>query len=98
MTSTQDAGSAEFAGDKAEYVRRMFSGIARRYDLLNGIISLSRHKAWRRRAVQMAGLKPGAIALDVCCGTADFALDLYRAVGDTGIVIGSDFCMPMLEI
>jgi demethylmenaquinone methyltransferase/2-methoxy-6-polyprenyl-1,4-benzoquinol methylase len=86
-----------YTGEKSEYVRDMFASIAHRYDLLNSILSFNRHYAWRRKAVRLAKLQPGDSALDVCTGTGDFAIDLYRAVGPTGRVVGSDFCAPMLQ-
>jgi demethylmenaquinone methyltransferase/2-methoxy-6-polyprenyl-1,4-benzoquinol methylase len=89
-------GSGYYTGDKAEYVRDMFSGIARRYDLLNSVLSFNRHRAWRRCAVKLAGLRQGDSALDVCSGTGDFAIALAAAVGSEGFVAGSDFCRPML--
>ncbi len=94
--SAEQARPGHYTGDKAEYVREMFAGIAPRYDLLNDILSFNRHKSWRRYAVRQARLHPGDTVLDVCTGTGDFALDLYRAVGPTGLVIGSDFCAPMV--
>jgi demethylmenaquinone methyltransferase / 2-methoxy-6-polyprenyl-1,4-benzoquinol methylase len=81
----------------AERVRAMFAEIAPRYDLLNHALSLNVDKRWRRFTVgKLADLlrKPGAIALDLCCGTGDLALEL-GAVGETCAV---DFCRPMLEI
>jgi demethylmenaquinone methyltransferase/2-methoxy-6-polyprenyl-1,4-benzoquinol methylase len=78
-------------------VRDMFARIAGRYDLLNEILSLSRHRAWRGAATRMAGLRPGDRALDVCAGTGDFTRDLRRVVGGTGGVWGVDFCEPMLR-
>lgn len=95
---THPMGASHYTGDKATYVREMFAGIAHRYDLLNSILSFSRHKAWRRKAVRLARLQPGDRALDVCTGTGDFALDLYRAVGPGGTVVGCDFCAPMLRV
>jgi demethylmenaquinone methyltransferase/2-methoxy-6-polyprenyl-1,4-benzoquinol methylase len=93
----EQAGQSHYTGDKAEYVRDMFAGIAHRYDLLNDILSFNRHKSWRRYAVRLANLQPGDSALDVCTGTGDFALDLYNVVGPTGQVVGSDFCEPMVR-
>jgi demethylmenaquinone methyltransferase/2-methoxy-6-polyprenyl-1,4-benzoquinol methylase len=93
----QQANRDPCTGNKAEYVREMFASIAHRYDLLNDILSFNRHKAWRRYAVRLANLRPGDRALDVCTGTGDFALDLFRAVGPTGPVIGADFCLPMVR-
>lgn len=95
MTAEQ-ASRPHYSGDKAQYVRDMFAGIADRYDLLNDVLSFHRHKAWRRFAVQLAGVQPGDCALDVCTGTGDLAMDLYRAIGPSGFVVGSDFCEPMV--
>lgn len=80
------------------YIENLFSSIANRYDLINSVLSLGRHKAWRRYAVSLTGLKPGDSALDVCCGTGDFALELARAVGSTGTVKAVDFSGPMLQV
>ena len=38
------------------------------------------------------------MALDVCCGTGDFAFELARIVGDEGRVVGTDFSQPMIEL
>lgn len=84
--------------EKEAYVRGLFSSIAGKYDLMNSILSLSRHKAWRRFAVAQAGLAPGDSALDVCCGTGDFSLELAKAVGESGSVVGVDFAEPMIEL
>jgi demethylmenaquinone methyltransferase/2-methoxy-6-polyprenyl-1,4-benzoquinol methylase len=83
---------------KEAYIEGLFSSIAPRYDLLNSVLSLSRHKAWRRFAAAMTGLEPGGRALDVCCGTGDFAFELARLAGPSGRVVGADFSMPMIEL
>jgi len=72
-------------------IRAMFSGVARRYDLLNRVLSLRRDVAWRRRlAAAVAAAPPGA-ALDLATGTGDVALAI------TGRrVVGGDFCVDML--
>ena len=84
--------------EKEAYVEGLFSSIAPRYDLINTVLSLARHKAWRRFAVLQTGVGPGGRALDGCCGTGDFAFELARAVGPGGRVTGVDFSVPMLEI
>ncbi|HUW63870.1 MAG TPA: bifunctional demethylmenaquinone methyltransferase/2-methoxy-6-polyprenyl-1,4-benzoquinol methylase UbiE [Spirochaetia bacterium] len=83
---------------KEEYVHRMFSAIAGRYDLINTVMSLSRDKLWRRFAVDQMALGPGDRALDVACGTAMLSREVARAVGPGGQVVGVDFCAPMLEV
>lgn len=94
--AAQNAPSIPYSSDRPETVRSMFAAIARRYDLLNTLLSLNRHKAWRRCAVRMAGLEPGQAALDVCTGTGDFAIELFKAAGPSGLVVGADFCKPMV--
>src|SRR5574337_780452 len=69
------ANGGERDGDA---IRRMFGGIAPRYDLLNHLLSLARDRYWRREAVAQAQLPSGGMALDVCTGTADMALELAR--------------------
>ncbi len=84
--------------EKERYVNRLFAAIAPKYDLLNSVISLGRHKKWRRTAVAMLELCPGDSAIDVATGTGDFAIDLARAVKESGRVVASDFCRPMLDL
>ena len=79
-------------------VRSMFDRIAGRYDLMNSVMSAGLHHRWRERAVQLARPPVGGSALDVCCGTGDFAIALKRAVDPAGEVIGLDFSEPMLDI
>src|SRR5438477_11177702 len=82
---------------KEEAVQRMFTSIARRYDLNNSLLSLGLHHQWKRDAVAIAGLQEGNQALDLCTGTADIALLMAKRVGPTGHVIGLDFNEAMLE-
>jgi demethylmenaquinone methyltransferase/2-methoxy-6-polyprenyl-1,4-benzoquinol methylase len=82
---------------KAAHVRAMFAEIAPRYDFLNHALSLNVDKRWRRFVIGKVaeGLqKPQALALDLCCGTGDLALELGRFVETCGV----DFCHPMLTI
>ncbi|MFH1562803.1 MAG: ubiquinone/menaquinone biosynthesis methyltransferase [Nitrospirota bacterium] len=82
---------------REHYVQRLFSDIAHNYDRLNGIISLGLHHRWRKFAVSKAQLFPGSLILDLCTGTADFAI--CAAKEGKGIrVVGIDFCDEMLEI
>lgn len=76
----------------------MFSEIAGNYDRLNGFLSLNLHRRWRAAAVDSLGLTGGDRALDVCCGTGDFSMELRKRVGNDGLVVGIDFAQPMLQI
>jgi demethylmenaquinone methyltransferase/2-methoxy-6-polyprenyl-1,4-benzoquinol methylase len=85
--------------EKRSYVRRIFSEIAPRYDLLNHLLSFNVDRRWRRAA--LAALEwehdPAGIYLDVCAGTLDVAALLSRAAGFSGLVVGADFAEPMLR-
>lgn len=96
-TGSADTPRRPYAGNKEQYVRSMFAGIAPRYDLLNSVLSFNQHKAWRRLTVRLARVQPGDTCLDVCTGTGDFAVDMAKVVGAHGKVIGADFCEPMIR-
>jgi demethylmenaquinone methyltransferase/2-methoxy-6-polyprenyl-1,4-benzoquinol methylase len=78
-------------------VQRMFASIARRYDAANDVLSLGIHKGWRKTAVRLSGARAGSRVLDCATGTGDLALEFKRAVGASGVVVGTDFCPEMLE-
>jgi len=83
--------------DAARKVREMFTEIAPRYDLLNHLLSLQLDRMWRARAakhLQPILERPGAVVLDLCCGTGDLALAFARA--GKARVIGADFAHSML--
>ena len=79
-------------------VQSMFSSIAPRYDLANTVLSFGLHHLWRRRAIRLSDVGPGDRVLDCATGTGDLALGFKRAVGPLGMVVGVDFCEPMLEL
>ena len=83
--------------EAAAWVRGMFGRVAPRYDLANHLLSFNIDKLWRARTVRRVAPvlnQPGALALDICCGTGDLLLALQKA--SRGRVLGSDFCHPML--
>lgn len=61
---------------EASSVRRMFEGVAPRYDFLNRVLSLGIDRGWRRRVVRELELRPEHRVLDLCCGTGDLALEI----------------------
>lgn len=75
----------------------MFDAIARRYDLVNRLMTFGLDRSWRRRAVEALGLGDGARVLDVATGTADVALEIARRRADA-TVVGVDPSPGMLEI
>jgi len=82
----------------SDRVRSMFGQIARRYDLLNRLLSAGIDRSWRRRTVKLVPPEGGAPILDVCTGTADLALAYWRAGKRSVPVVGADFCHPMLNV
>jgi demethylmenaquinone methyltransferase/2-methoxy-6-polyprenyl-1,4-benzoquinol methylase len=80
---------------RGEKVRALFDRIARRYDLINDVQSFGLHRAWKRKVIELAAVKSGNSALDVCCGTGDIAWRLNRAGVD---VTGLDFSPEMLVL
>lgn len=76
--------------ERATQVNQLFRTIARRYDVLNDLMSAGLHRLWKRRLVKLAG-QPRDV-LDLCCGTGDIALRF------PGRVIGADFTAEMLQV
>ena len=74
----------------------MFDQIAKRYDLLNRLISLGLDQSWRRKLV--ASLPGRGALLDVATGTADVALALAKAYPEVTEVIGLDPSVNMLDV
>ena len=97
MSTKKNAPDSDHAGR----VREMFAGIAGRYDLLNHLLSGNTDRRWRRlvaRRLQLALSGEPARVLDVACGTGDLSLALAEASRPGVLIIGADFCRPMLEI
>src|SRR5207248_430458 len=82
--------------DHDRRVAAMFDTVAPRYDFLNRVLSAGLDVAWRRRAVSLARLGPGEVALDVGVGTGDLAFALLAASDPTARVIGVDLSEAML--
>ncbi|GIP15148.1 demethylmenaquinone methyltransferase [Paenibacillus montaniterrae] len=79
------------------HVHDLFENIAPKYDKMNDIMSFRQHKVWRKKTMQLMNVQPGQTALDLCCGTCDWTIDLARA-SKTGKIIGLDFSEQMLAI
>jgi len=75
----------------------MFDGIARRYDLLNRVISLGIDQSWRRQTVAALNLRPGARVLDLATGTADLAIMVAKTEPEARVV-GLDPSSGMLDV
>ena len=90
-------GSA--AEEHAGRVREMFATIAGRYDFLNHVLSGNVDKRWRKIVANRLKEKISTdrpVILDVACGTGDLSVTLFESI--RAIVVGTDFCRPMLSI
>ena len=94
----QRLASPHSQADKAERVRRMFDAIAPTYELVNKVFSAGRDQSWRRKAVRLAGVRPGSRVLDVACGSGDFLRAFERWGDRPGRLIGADFSHNMLTL
>jgi demethylmenaquinone methyltransferase/2-methoxy-6-polyprenyl-1,4-benzoquinol methylase len=75
----------------------MFDRIVAVYDPMNALISGFQEPRWRRRAVGLTELSPGASAIDVATGTGKVAASLKARVGPHGRVLGVDIAPRMIE-
>jgi demethylmenaquinone methyltransferase/2-methoxy-6-polyprenyl-1,4-benzoquinol methylase len=82
--------------DKADRVRRHFDAVARKYDLMNTLLSFGAHYLWKHRGIRLLDLKPGDRVLDVSGGTGDLSVLSHRAVGQAGQVVLYDINRAMI--
>src|SRR5215217_6140703 len=80
---------------KRRYVRRLFSTIADRYDLITSFLSYGQDRRWKRRLTALAAVRPGMQALDLACGTGDIAYRLQALGAHTTAL---DITPRMLEL
>ena len=81
--------------EKKEQVAQMFDNIAKRYDLLNSILSLGIHKGWRKKCVKLLKDKQPKKILDVATGTGDFAIECAKLNPES--IIGIDISDGMMR-
>lgn len=84
--------------DKARHVRGVFDSVATNYDLMNDVLSLGLHRAWKAYAVAVAAVRPGMQVLDIAGGTGDLARAFAKAAGETGRVVLTDINEAMLRV
>jgi demethylmenaquinone methyltransferase/2-methoxy-6-polyprenyl-1,4-benzoquinol methylase len=87
------AGAFATPTTKRQYVGRLFSTIAGRYDLITRLLSFGRDQRWKARLIDAARIDPGARVLDLACGTGDLA---QRAAASAAFVVGLDLTAPMI--
>jgi demethylmenaquinone methyltransferase/2-methoxy-6-polyprenyl-1,4-benzoquinol methylase len=76
----------------------MFDAIAPTYECVNTVASAGRDRGWRRRMVELAGVRLDDVLLDIACGTGDVARTFAAAPVRPRHIVGLDFSFPMLRL
>ncbi|MEY4267742.1 MAG: bifunctional demethylmenaquinone methyltransferase/2-methoxy-6-polyprenyl,4-benzoquinol methylase [Pseudomonadota bacterium] len=97
MTATHFGYQSVEESEKARRVRSVFDSVAPKYDLMNDLMSLGLHRAWKAYTVLVADVREGHRVLDIAGGTGDLALAFAKKVGNTGQVVHTDINEAMLR-
>ena len=97
MTTTHFGFKSIDEADKARHVRDVFDSVAPKYDVMNDLMSMGLHRAWKAYTMLVANLQEGDKALDIAGGTGDLALAFSKKVGSTGQVVHTDINEAMLS-
>jgi len=98
MTQTHFGYETVDETDKAKRVRGVFDSVAKKYDVMNDLMSAGMHRAWKAYTVAVANLQAGDRALDIAGGTGDLARAFAKKVGPTGVVVHTDINEAMLRV
>jgi demethylmenaquinone methyltransferase/2-methoxy-6-polyprenyl-1,4-benzoquinol methylase len=108
-TDAQDTASFGFEqvprGEKAVRVKEVFDSVAARYDVMNDLMSVGLHRAWKDAAILKLNPQPGETILDIAGGTGDMGRRIVKRVeairarrgGASASVTVSDINEDMLE-
>jgi len=97
MSSTHFGFQTVDEREKAGRVRGVFDSVASRYDVMNDVMSMGLHRAWKAYTVAVANLKAGDRVLDIAGGTGDLSRAFAKHVGATGMVVHTDINEAMLR-
>ena len=84
--------------EKQDKVAEVFTSVAKKYDVMNDLMSFGIHRIWKRYAISLTGVRAGQKVLDIAGGTGDLAKAFSKEVGRTGHVVLSDINEAMLEV
>jgi len=83
--------------NRAAYVQDMFTRIARRYDLMNRLMTAGQDRAWREEVVRKVHLPSGGYLLDLGAGTGDLVLESQRQYANSHS-FAADFTVEMMRV
>lgn len=85
------------SAEKRQRVMGVFSSVAKKYDLMNDLMSGGLHRLWKRRMAAATIIRTGSRILDVAAGSGDVSMSLLRKMGEDGRVVLTDLSGPMLS-
>jgi demethylmenaquinone methyltransferase / 2-methoxy-6-polyprenyl-1,4-benzoquinol methylase len=83
--------------ERARYVQGMFSRIARRYDLMNRLMTAGQDVRWRQEVIRRADIPASGRVLDLGAGTGDLARESRRQYPGSRPV-AADFTLEMMRV
>lgn len=84
--------------EKAKKVGEVFHSVAKKYDVMNDVMSAGLHRVWKRFAVELSGVKAGDAVLDIAGGSGDLSKLFAKKVGANGQVVLTDINASMLGV
>lgn len=84
--------------EKEKKVTEVFHSVAKRYDLMNDLMSLGIHRFWKQFTIALSHARAGQIVLDLAGGSGDLTRLLSKKVGEHGKVILADINNAMLTV
>ncbi len=97
MSNTHFGFKTVDEAQKAGRVRGVFDSVASKYDVMNDLMSMGLHRAWKAYTVAVANARPGDRVLDIAGGTGDLARAFDKKVGPSGLVVHTDINEAMLR-
>ena len=83
--------------EKSKRVRQVFDSVAKRYDVMNDVMSFGLHRIWKRLAISLCQLRSDDRVLDLACGTGDLARLIHGRLGVNGELFMCDINRFMLD-
>ena len=84
--------------EKVKKVKGVFDSVAGNYDIMNDVMSMGVHRLWKRHAIELSGIRPGNVVLDLAGGTGDLTKAFAKRVGKTGHVVLADINESMVRV
>ncbi|VAW47614.1 2-methoxy-6-polyprenyl-1,4-benzoquinol methylase [hydrothermal vent metagenome] len=84
--------------EKVKKVKSVFDSVAGNYDIMNDVMSLGVHRLWKRHTIELSGIRPGKVVLDLAGGTGDLTKEFAKRVGKKGKVVLADINENMVRV